>query len=75
MKSYEGEYLSFATIPMAEGWARRRSAGVCRLVCLDPDINEAILSGQEAGVMLERLTPEGFSGQREAQSQWIRFIG
>jgi hypothetical protein len=45
------------------------------LVCLDPDINEAILSGQEAGLMLERLTPEGFSGQREAQSQWIRFIG
>lgn len=27
MKSYEGEYLSLATIPMAEGWARRRSVG------------------------------------------------
>ena len=51
----DGKYRSFADIAAAEGLDKAQVCRICGLVYFAPDITETILSGQEAGLTLERL--------------------
>ena len=56
---HEGKFNSFAEIAEAEGVTKAHVIRICRLVHLAPDITEACLSGQAAGLTLERLMRQG----------------